>query len=494
MKWTHSVFILIIILAFFLRAQETLSGNFLFLLDQGRDLLAVKKIVFDHRQTLIGPYTSLSGVFQGPLWYYLLAIPLFLDQGNPRGTVILMLVISLLVVFLAFLGMRRLFGLIAGLLTAYLFAISPEAVAAATFAWNPHPMWLVLIIYVFALFETVSANKKYHLLLWPVITLAFHFQTALGVFLLLTTLIYFIVFQRRLLKNKHFAFGLLLSLLFLLPQIIFDFRHDFLMLRSIIKSLTINNQSLFAGSEKRGYFSLVKENAMVFFWNFSSSFPQQGYLRELPKIILVTLIGFLIFFKKTVKEKIFLSTLTSIVLLIFGLALIYPYPLRIWFLTGFQVIYLLFLGLVLAKLAQIKIIRWGVLLFIVLTAIDSGSRLYALYFNPPDDGGNAKIQGKLRAIDYIYQDAAGKPFSLFIFTPPVYTDAFDYLIWWRNQRQYHYLPQKNKTGLFYLLIEPDRAQPWSYQGWLETVIIKGKILETKEVVNGLLVQKRYVEN
>ena len=65
----------ILLLGFFLRAQETLSGNFLFLKDQGRDMLAVKSVVVDKKPTLIGPYTGFRGVFQGPLYYYVLAIP-----------------------------------------------------------------------------------------------------------------------------------------------------------------------------------------------------------------------------------------------------------------------------------------------------------------------------------------------------------------------------------------------------------------------------------
>src|SRR3989344_4140977 len=92
--WVLLVSLCVIFLfGFFLRAQETISGNFLFLLDSGRDMMEVKKIVFDHKLTLIGPYTSLGGVFQGPLFYYLLAIPTALFEGNPWGNIFIMLVL-----------------------------------------------------------------------------------------------------------------------------------------------------------------------------------------------------------------------------------------------------------------------------------------------------------------------------------------------------------------------------------------------------------------
>src|SRR5574342_792592 len=101
-KGQYILFFLILVLGFFLRAQETLSNNYLFLLDQGRDMMAVKSIVFEHHLTLIGPYTSLGGVFQGPFYYYLLSVPAFLTSGDPLGPLVLMLLISMAVPVVVF--------------------------------------------------------------------------------------------------------------------------------------------------------------------------------------------------------------------------------------------------------------------------------------------------------------------------------------------------------------------------------------------------------
>ena len=45
-----------------------------------------------------------------------------------------------------------------------------------------------------------------------------------------------------------------------------------------------------------------------------------------------------------------------------------------------------------------------------------------------DYGGASKIKGKIDALNYIYSDAKGKPFGLFVFSPPVYTYPYEYLI------------------------------------------------------------------
>jgi len=107
-----------------------------------------------------------------------------------------------------------------------------------------------------------------------------------------------------------------------------------------------------------------------------------------------------------------------------------------------------------------------------------------------DYGGTAKLKGKMAAIDYIYKDATGKKFNLLVFTPPVYTYSYDYLLWWYGQRRYGFIPGNKKEGTFYLLIEKDPWQPWSYQGWLKTVVKSGKIIKTVTLPSGFIVQER----
>ena len=39
-------------------------------------------------------------------------------------------------------------------------------------------------------------------------------------------------------------------------------------------------------------------------------------------------------------------------------------------------------------------------------------------------------------------------------------------------------------------MEPDPSRPTSYKGWQETVIKTGKIIETRTLPSGLIVEKR----
>ncbi|MDO8657999.1 MAG: glycosyltransferase family 39 protein [Candidatus Levybacteria bacterium] len=487
----------ILVLGFVLRAQEAISQNFLFLMDQGRDMMAVKSIVFDLHPTLIGPYTSLRGVFQGPLWYYLLSIPTIIFNGNPWGTILLMLSISIGALVVTYLWTKRLFGEKTAIITSFLLAVSPEAVAAATYSWNPHPMWLLVVLYAFSFYELIGLkNNRFHLIVWPVIALMFHFQTALAVLILAASFIFLLAFNRKIFFQKLFFYGLAISFIFFIPQILFELRHDFLMTKSVLNTLSGQDQGLFVGGENRNYLSLVKGNISLFYYNFSTSFVRDGYLKSLPKLALIIIIGFLVLHKKLhffdKKEWSFISVIGGLVGIVSILSSLYPFPLRYWFLTGFQAIYILIFGLILSKIFKWKIGKITVLMLMAFLLFYSGEKLYTLYVNPPNDGGLAKTNGKLKAIDYIYQDSKGKPFGLLVFTPPVYTYAYDYLVWWYGSRKYNYIPHRDKKGIFYLLIEPDPSKPWSYRGWLETVVKAGEPEVEISLPSGLIIQK-YIE-
>lgn len=483
----------IFLLAFFLRAQETLSNNFLFLIDQGRDLLAVKSIVFDHKLTLIGPYTSLGGVFQGPLYYYLLAIPTVLFDGDPWGSVLLMLVISLATVVLASFWIYKRFGKTAGIITLVLFSFAPQAIAAATFSWNPHPMWLLIVIFILSFYEVNTGRQKMSFLMWPAVTLMFHFEMALGVYFFIATLLYFFLFNRRIILNKLFLGGFFVSLIFLAPQLLFDFRHDFLMTKSVVAMLSGTNQSLWVKGEDIRFLALLKDHLDVHLQLFSSAFISSGLFRFLPQTLL--LLSFFSYFfllqkgNEDGKKREFIQIVFPLFFLMVVLTMLYPFLLRQWFLTGFESFYLLSAGVLLSAFWKPflgKILLCVLFLSMIVYSVERIQQVYTVQ----DFGGVAKIKGKQDALSYIYNDAGKNPYGILVFTPPVYTDAFDYLIWWNSYKNHTALPGKEKKGIVYLLMEPDPYKPRSHRGWLETVIKSGKILSEKTLPSGYIIQKR----
>ena len=95
-----SAFLIIIFLSLFPRSIEVLNQNPIFGFDQGREYLAARNIVVNHKLILIGTElgagsAGISGLFHGPIYYYLLTIPFILFNGNPAGGTWLMLFFGL---------------------------------------------------------------------------------------------------------------------------------------------------------------------------------------------------------------------------------------------------------------------------------------------------------------------------------------------------------------------------------------------------------------
>jgi hypothetical protein len=265
------------------------------------------------------------------------------------------------------------------------------------------------------------------------------------------------------------------------------------MTRSVLSLLVGHKQGLVVRGEQSGYFPLMLSHLQTFYNNFNSGFLNLGsYLSSFLLLLFITptVISKKIKFLAE-KEKQFIVLIFRLVVIVLVLSFLYPFPIRYWFLTGFQSFYILSVGLLISKLVKFRLaMLLFAVIFFMFTYI-SYNKIYTLYINNTDYGGAAKIRGQEQAIDYIYQDAKGKPFGLFIFTPPVYTFQYDYLLWWYAKPRYNYVPYREKKGTFYLLMQVDWGQPWSYKGWMETVIKTGKIIDTKTLVpSGFIVQKR----
>ena len=73
-----------------------------FLGDEGRDVLVVKRILVDHKFTLLGPATSIGNMYLGPLYYYLMIIPMALSCLNPLGPAMKVALFGVITVFFVY--------------------------------------------------------------------------------------------------------------------------------------------------------------------------------------------------------------------------------------------------------------------------------------------------------------------------------------------------------------------------------------------------------
>ena len=171
--------IFILLLALIPRSVEVLSGNYLFGFDQGQFYNNVKKIVVDHKLTLIGTQVGgLGGFFQGAGWYYLLSIPFFLFGGDPYGGMVLMLIIGIATVAFAILLTKKIFTWQEGVMVGFLIAVSPNIIAQSRFIWPPFPISFLSVFFLYFTYKILQGNKKYLGFLGFTIGLMSHFEIA----------------------------------------------------------------------------------------------------------------------------------------------------------------------------------------------------------------------------------------------------------------------------------------------------------------------------
>lgn len=487
--------VVIILLSLFPRMVEVLNGNPIFGFDHGRDYLAVRSIVVDHKFTLIGAElgagsAGLSYVFQGPGYYYFLAIPFIFFHGNPVGGVWEMLFLGLSTVAFGFYFGKKIWGAYGGLLVAFLIAVSPMLIPQSRSFWNPHVPTVFILITFFFVYQFILNRKRRDLFLAAFFSgFIYNFEFAISIPLCITLVIFSIGIIRE--KLREYVYLLLGFLIAFSPMLAFELRHHFMAIRSLVIYLFIHKNTditpMFIYMHGRDTWGTI-------LYSLAHTFPADGVL---PPIILLLGIGFLLCFS-LMKEKdlriksffYYLILLLPVNIYVFDSLQNTTYPYYLTDLTLGYILMVSYLAITFLKkkkyLFPLPIIGIIGYLFVV-AAISSFQTSISDY---KDYGGTAKLKGKVDAIDYIYKDAKGKPFGLFVFSPPIYTYPYDYILQWHGEPLYHYLPSQSKEGTFYLLIEPDHYKPWSYNGWLETVIKTGTIEYTKTLPSGFIIQKR----
>lgn len=493
----YTCLLLIVFLSIFPRSIEILNKNYVFGYDQGRDYLAVKSIVIDHKVVLIGAelgagYSGISYVFHGPFFYYLLSIPFILLRGDPYGGVILMFLFGIASIIFSFYLGKKIFGTAGAIIIALLIAISPPLISQARFIWNPHPATLFILLAFYFLFLMQKRRNFFIFLSAFFAAFTYNFDLGIAIPMCIATLFYSVLVVK-LAKLKEYSLLFLGFFLGFLPMVLFEFRHGFLGIKNMILYLSSTNSSQALFSNKH-----IVSHYGSLLYNFIDTFPRQSYIP--PNLFIIIFFGSIAYFflkEKNLMRKKFLLCLICLPLITF----IIFFPLRnaIYghYLVELNLVYIFLFAYVFIRSYQTKNILLSLFytaFIIVLVFISTTGAIKVSLSDYKDHGGVNKIAGVKEVVDFIYKDANGKKFGLLAFSPAVYTDKFDYVLWWYGAKKYHDQPYKEKKRLFYLLIEPDNAKPWSYKGWLDTVIKDGTIIETKKLSSGYIVQKRFLNN
>lgn len=294
------IFLILLASGIFLRLYK-FQEFVMFLGDQGRDAIIIKRIVTLEHFPAIGPTTSIGGVFSGPFFYYLMAPFLLLFRLDPDGLAFGSVLLSVIGLLAAHWIVKKQENPLFALIFVSLIIFSAVQVDFSRFSWNPSLLPIFSFISLFFLYQMVTSKNILSAILFGMFV-SFSIQLHyLGGLILLTALSVLSYSLLRAIDKKILVKKIVLSalsfLLFSSPLLIFDLKHNFLNSWNFIKVLS--NPAVVAHSSS---FNRFLETITAFFSHVAKiNIPQY--------IALFIFLGLIIYFIKNrfFKNNIFLQ-------------------------------------------------------------------------------------------------------------------------------------------------------------------------------------------
>jgi len=477
------------VLGMALRSVEVFNHNYVFVYDQGLDMMAARSIAVDHKLTLIGAeagggFAGLPGIFHGPGYHYLLAAISALSRGDPYGEMVALWVMNIIGLGCIYLIARKLFGFWGGVGSAVAALVSPALIGMSRTIWAPNFAGIFVIAYLYALLVRFHKRPLDVFLVGLTGSMLYHFEIPLAVAACVAAFICLLVCdrERTLVGWVAWVMGCVVGFS---PMVAFDARHGWLAVRGLL-GFFLHPVAV----AKTAPYDIIG-HLTVILYHANGVFPA---IPGLPYWFWGVVLACGLWIFRPARTRVTETNAVVGLLIILGVHLVvflpYRNPIYGHYLTILSYVYIFIAGYITMRIMEEK--RWFVLGIVICLITVPPIMNYPKTIRTDfyDYGGTAKIRGKKDAIDFIYRDAQGKPFGLMVFTPPVYIYPYDYVLQWYARPKYGYLPVSGKDKTFYLLIESDPDKPWSYQGWLETVVKSGTTAAKWTLPSGFIIEKR----
>lgn len=218
-----AVFLLFLVHVF-LRFYQ-LESRFSLGYDQLDSAWAAKRIIVDHNFPLLGPANKLSsGIFIGPLYYYLISIFYFFTNLDPIAAALFAGITSIFSFFVLFFITKKLFSFNTAFLAVFINTISFSGIYFDRIQWEINFIPAVALIGFYALYRIVNGEEKYLMLLALALGLAFNVHLTVAVFMSVITILLMPFFPKTKKTIQYCLVSLAILLIFFSPLIIANFQ------------------------------------------------------------------------------------------------------------------------------------------------------------------------------------------------------------------------------------------------------------------------------
>ncbi len=224
--WHHVLLLCIVLLAGYLRLYK-ISEYMTFLGDEGRDMLVVKRMIVDHKFTLLGPTASVGGFFLGPIYYYFMLPFVWASGMNPAGAAAMVGLFGIATVVLLYKVGKDFIDVWTGLIAALLYSVSPLVIAYSRSSWNPNVVPFFALSLIYLLWRAGREMSRLSLFLIGValgIGMQLHY---LFLFLFPVVGVWFLFYGRNIKYLKLYGIGVFGFLVGYAPFLAFELRHGF---------------------------------------------------------------------------------------------------------------------------------------------------------------------------------------------------------------------------------------------------------------------------
>lgn len=470
------------------RLFGTSKGLFAFTYDQGRDLLEVSKIIWDHNFTLIGPTTGLAGIFYGPWWYYFL-VPIFiLSNGDPQKIAYIFALIGILSLILLFFFLKR-------ITENFLLAFSLAIIACISNTWmfGPIALWsptltpallLGFFYSAYCLFKAKTA--KHFFLLGIFAALVLDTSAAFGVFLIAYLFLQPLIF-RKIFLDKRFTLTILGVLLVALPRIVFELKNNFLMTRSALSF--ISNPKVFG--VQLTFVQRLQERAKSFIEIAESAFTNNNKMFLVIEVLAIVIFVFIILKRKKAGTQLsndsFLKFAISLVVCLFAFSAIYPDTVWDYYLVGLPTAIILIAAIILNYAWAIKPMQTAVILFLLFVISINFDKSLLPPYRATWQGDGSTYNNPKAVVNYLVKERPSV-YSLHSYTPARFDYPIDYLISLNVKKGLIKPPEDNKKTM-YLIIRDAENKEYLKTGWYGDKTKDKTTIESTKTFEGFLVEK-----
>jgi Dolichyl-phosphate-mannose-protein mannosyltransferase len=420
------IFIIALTLRWWYLPQKAIS----FAYDQARDAFVVQQLLGGHLKLLGPPVSGVPGLFHGVLYYYVIAPAYLFGHGDPVIVAYWLSFISSLGVFVVYFLTKLLIkNKTPALIAALIFAFSFEATQYANLLTNASmAVWFVPLIYI-GLYLWINKSSKWA----PIITgLAFGLSVQSEVALayqLVPIVLWLYIFRARI-KRKEILTFVLSFIVAISSMIVSEIKFGFTGASGIVYLLTGRDQLVQAKNLSDFIITFLDQSGKTFAYTM---FPLN--------VVFGGLLGFLMTIF-ALKNKSLWSKFLATYIFAYLIAL----PFGGWnmrhILVGIAPAVSVFTGIFLWKylgrnkliFSLILAVILGANLMKILTENINGQTIFPLQVD-------LVLSKEIAVVDYTYQRASGKPFSISTLTSPLFVNSlWSYLYNWYGNSKYGYLP------------------------------------------------------